>query len=455
MERRLILASRVSLKRASLGVAVALLCASVVLQWPPAAAQDQGPILLPQPKPQPKASPTLLVVCDLACDWKLDGQAKGRLDSGGSAKVVVGLGQHMVVATTTDGLDQVKQFPEVKSVGQVLVNIELQPVRDTRLKAEQQARDQAAQEAQARADTNVEQQQNSAKLRHASDQQALSSEQDRMRRNSIPKRGADTASNTVSIKDPAEYNAYQNAVAIADPQAKATAFENFLTSYPQSAVRHTILDQSMDLYQSLGDTAREEAAASQLLAVDPDNVKAILISVDFKKGECQKGADTTPCGEAASLAQRGLSVQRPAGQYSDADWQKVMEGAYPIFHSAIALDDYQAKKDYASAIGEYRLELMLYPPASTTSGPGLVDTLMLAQAYSKSDPPDMVQAVWFYARAWSFAPPAYKPQVAPLLEYWYQRYHGSLDGLDQVKSLAGVPENVFPPPSYQLTPVNQ
>ncbi|MGD0680826.1 MAG: hypothetical protein ABR990_02150 [Terracidiphilus sp.] len=108
------------------------------------AQQEEGPILLPKPKP---VAATLQVICDLACNWKLDGEAKGRIEAGGFAKVNVELGQHVVVAVTEDGIDQVKQFSEVKSSGQAVVHLALQPVRDSRLKAEQQARDKAAQEA--------------------------------------------------------------------------------------------------------------------------------------------------------------------------------------------------------------------------------------------------------------------------------------------------------------------
>jgi hypothetical protein len=115
------------------------------------AQQDEGPILRPKKPPARPASATLLVMCDLACDWKLDGEAKGRIEAGGSAKVKVELGQHMVVAATEDGADQFKQLSEVKVNGQTLVNIELQPVRDARLKAEQQARDRVAQEARDKA----------------------------------------------------------------------------------------------------------------------------------------------------------------------------------------------------------------------------------------------------------------------------------------------------------------
>jgi len=118
-----------------------------------ACAQEEGPILLPKPKPVAKpAGPTLLVMCDLACNWKLDGEAKGRIVAGGSAKAKVELGQHLVVAATEDGVDQVKQLSEVKTTGQTIVSLELKPVRDARLKTEQEARDKVEQQARDKAE---------------------------------------------------------------------------------------------------------------------------------------------------------------------------------------------------------------------------------------------------------------------------------------------------------------
>jgi hypothetical protein len=113
--------------------------------------QDQGPPTL-KPKPKPKPVPaTLLVTCDLACNWKLDGEAKGHIDAGGAAKAPAELGQHIVNAATDDGLDVVEQITKVEERGQTVLAIKLTPVRDTRLKAEQAARDKAAQEARDRA----------------------------------------------------------------------------------------------------------------------------------------------------------------------------------------------------------------------------------------------------------------------------------------------------------------
>jgi len=106
------------------------------------APQDEGPILRPK-KPAPA---TLLVTCDLACNWKLDGEAKGSIEAGTSAKAKVQFGQHLVVAVTEDGLDQAQQIVKVQEKGQMVIAIELKSVHAARMKAEQEAQDKAAQE---------------------------------------------------------------------------------------------------------------------------------------------------------------------------------------------------------------------------------------------------------------------------------------------------------------------
>ena len=110
-----------------------------------------------------------------------------------------------------------------------------------------------------------------------------------------------------------------------------------------------------------------------------------------------------------------------------------------------------SKKDFKAAVSEYRTELMLLPPDATkVAGPGLADTLQLAEAYAKPDAKDVLQAIWFYARAWNFAPPAYKAQIEPKLEYYYKKYHGGLDGLDAIKAQAAA--TLFPPATYTIAP---
>ena len=135
---------------------------------------------------------------------------------------------------------------------------------------------------------------------------------------------------------------------------------------------------------------------------------------------------------------------------SDADFQKLKAATAPIFDSAIALDDAN-KKDFAGAIAAYTNELKAYPdPTQTQSGPGLNDTYLLGQAYAQQTPPDLKNAAWFLTRAAQFAPPQAKPQIEKAAEYFYNKYHGSMDGYPAVQTLAQA--NLFPPAEYNPTP---
>lgn len=126
----------------ALAVALAITAPSALAQ------QDEGPILRPKSASAKTVDATLLVNCDLSCNWKLDGEAKGSIEAGGSAKTKVEPGQHLVVAMTVDGMDQVQQSAKVEARGQSTVSIDLQPVREARRKAEQNAREKEAIEQQ-------------------------------------------------------------------------------------------------------------------------------------------------------------------------------------------------------------------------------------------------------------------------------------------------------------------
>jgi hypothetical protein len=124
----------------------------LVLNCGTARAQQDGDVtVIIKAKTKPADLPTLLVMCDMVCNWKLDGEAKGHIDAGGSAKVKVEPGQHMVEASTEDGVDLVKQPSTVKPTGQTMISIELWPIRYARLVGEQATRDAAAQAQAARA----------------------------------------------------------------------------------------------------------------------------------------------------------------------------------------------------------------------------------------------------------------------------------------------------------------
>jgi hypothetical protein len=86
----------------------------------------------------------------------------------------------------------------------------------------------------------------------------------------------------------------------------------------------------------------------------------------------------------------------------------------------------------------------------TQAGPGLNDTYLLGQAYAQGTPPDLKNAVWFLTRAAQYAPPQAKPQIEAAAEYFYKKYHGSLDGYPAIQALTKA--NLFPTPDYNPTP---
>jgi tetratricopeptide (TPR) repeat protein len=252
---------------------------------------------------------------------------------------------------------------------------------------------------------------------------------------------------TIALKDPKEFNAYESFTSETDPKAKSQAGESFLTAYPRSAVSTTVLQQLMEAYQQLGDAGHVLTASSRLLELDPNNFEAIYFSVAAKESQCGKTSDPQTCDDAAALARRGLALTKPA-DLPDADWQRLVHLAFPVFHSTIAADDVVSKKDLKAAEDEYVAELKMYSDDESRTV-GLRDTLLLGQAYAQAGTAQNLPiAIWLYARAWDFAPTESKSKIEPALEYYYKKHHGTLDGMDQVKSAAS--ESTFPPAGWSI-----
>jgi hypothetical protein len=250
----------------------------------------------------------------------------------------------------------------------------------------------------------------------------------------------------------AEYAAYNSAIGQTTPQTKAPALEQYLTAYPQSAVKEDVLQQLMLAYSSF-DAAKTIATADRLLQVDPNNVRALTFEVYFRKQSADSLTDPTAkqaaLDSAAEFGQKGLAATKPKDM-SDADFKTVMASATPIFYSAIATAALN-KKDTATAITNFKSELSSVPVDQTTKpGPILQDTYFLGLAYLQSTPPDLVNCAFYVARFVAFAPEPYKSQMQPTAQYCYKRFHGNADGYDQVATAAAA--NLNPPSTLTVTP---
>ena len=251
---------------------------------------------------------------------------------------------------------------------------------------------------------------------------------------------------------PAEYNAYNSAIGQTTPQAKAPALEAYLTAYPQSAVKESVLEQLMGAYSAF-DPAKSLDAADRLLQVSPNNVRALALETYFRLTGADSITDPTArqaaLDKAADYAQKGLAASKPADMSAD-DFAKLQAQLKPGFYRAIATAAL-GKKDGATAVTNFKLAIASVPEADT-SKPGLTlqDTYELGFAYYQSTPPDLVNCTWYASRAAFFAPEPYKTTMLSLAKYCYKKYHGGDDGYDAVTT--AVASNLNPPSGFTIKP---
>ncbi len=269
--------------------------------------------------------------------------------------------------------------------------------------------------------------------------------------------GAQGATGQQVTLPPDEFNAYQAAEQAGQPAAKVTALKGYLQKYPNSPIKSSVLTDILGAATQTGDKAQILDASSQLLAVDPNNLRALAFEVYYGKADAD--ATTDPSAKQAALdkvapyAQTGLTVDQgsaaPKGM-SDADFQQLKGRTLPVFSSALAADDL-AKKDNAGAIKVITDELKAVPQEQTqTVGPVLQDEYTLANAYYTSTPPDYLNCAWYAARTGAFAPPAQKTAIQTLATYCYGKYHGSQDGFDKLQAQA---QTTLNPPADLATTV--
>ena len=249
-----------------------------------------------------------------------------------------------------------------------------------------------------------------------------------------------------------EYNAYQAGVTATAPAAKAAAFEAYLQKYPNSAVKTEALNQILFADSQTGDKTKTLDAADRLLAVDPNNLRALTFEVYYRRTDADALTDATAkqaaLDKVAGYAQSGLNATAPKGMSAD-DFGKLKARTTQVFDSAIADDD-QAKNDYAGEITVLKSELSTVDPQQTQAvGPVLQDEFTLANAYYKSTPPDYLDCAWYASRTEAFAPAAQKSNIHTLGTYCYTKYHGSADGYDKLQALAQA--NLNPPSDLATT----
>ncbi|MGC2109833.1 MAG: hypothetical protein WA655_09970 [Candidatus Korobacteraceae bacterium] len=249
------------------------------------------------------------------------------------------------------------------------------------------------------------------------------------------------------IKDPAEYNAYVNAIQQTNPAQKAAALEAFLQTYPNTVMKQDALELLMVSYQQAGDAQKMLDAANRVLQANPSNVRALaLLAYTYRAMASQGGPQMQDnLSKAQQYGQQGLqalqNMPKPDGM-SDPDFTKLHNEMTGIFDGAVGFAALQAK-DYANAQKD------LHDAVANESQPNIADIYPLATADLEAKPMNP-EGFWFIVKAAMLAQGAGQQQILDYGKKKYMRYHGSDQGWDDVVSQAKASTSVMPPAGFTV-----
>jgi len=259
-----------------------------------------------------------------------------------------------------------------------------------------------------------------------------------------------------TIKDPAEYKAYVDAVQAPDPAQKATLLESFLKTYPNTVMKEDATELLLKTYQQLLATDPQKYTqkvldtGQQLLQIDPNNLTALALLSYMEHALAQGGGPNAEqtLQQAGQYGERGMqqlqAQSKPEG-YTDEQWNKLKADFRVVFLGSIGHAALQAK-NYKKAQDSLK-EVVAADPNNFTN------VFLLALAYLEPNPPDP-QGLFWIARAIALAPPQMPAtQLQTYQRYGkskYVRYHGSEDGWDQLLTLAKTA--TAPPANFSVPP---
>lgn len=247
------------------------------------------------------------------------------------------------------------------------------------------------------------------------------------------------------IKDPAEYNAYVNAIQQQDPNAKAQALEAFIQTYPNSVMKVDAGEQLVAAYQQAGNAPKMIDAANKVLQADPNNVRALaILTYTYRVSTtAQNLQQNLPLVQQyASRGEAALPGMTKSEGQSDADFAKLHNELGAIFEGGLGFVALQSK-NYPEAGKDFRAAV------EHESQPTIADIYPLAQADLESKPINP-EGFWFIVKAANLAQGDGKQQILDYGKKKYIRYHGSEQGWNELVADATNAQGVMPPSSFTV-----
>jgi tetratricopeptide (TPR) repeat protein len=248
-------------------------------------------------------------------------------------------------------------------------------------------------------------------------------------------------------KDRAEYDLYEAARTATDAGTAISKLDEWKKGYPDTQFKKERLSLYLTSYVKANKIQDAVNTAKEILAQDPNDFTALFYLTSFTPAMVPAGSTTVPPDvldqgdKAASGVLSNLEKQKPANM-SDAQWENNKKPIAAVAHTTLGWVAMQ-RKENEKAENEFKQSLALNPASGDVAY-----WLGIVEAAQKK-PEKMPETLFYIARAGNYegqgaASPGIKQAANQYLEKAYKGYHGSLDGLDSLKSMAKA--SAAPPP---------
>jgi tetratricopeptide (TPR) repeat protein len=199
----------------------------------------------------------------------------------------------------------------------------------------------------------------------------------------------------------AEYNAYQAAAAEKNPTQQIKLLDDFVSKYPNSALMIYIYPLYYQAYSQLKNWPKVIEYADKLIAlnekVEPPiryqayYARAFAFSNLPQNNNPDLQTQAPKACEAAKAGLKTLGELKKPDNMSEDDFNKQKQQPAILFNYTIAQCS-MIQKDYQTAIDSYRAVLEKNPDDSVTA-------FKIGQAYLAMNPPQQMDAFWYFAKA--------------------------------------------------------
>lgn len=244
------------------------------------------------------------------------------------------------------------------------------------------------------------------------------------------------------VKDAQEYELFVAVTKETDQNKKIGLLNTWKEKYPDSDYKQERLAAILETYRQLNNPQKMWETGKEILEGDPKNVNA-LYWLALLTESLPVTPDTLSTGQKAA---EGLLASEKPEAVKPEDWGKMKKETTVIAQKTLGFIATQ-QKDFKKAEEHYRKVLESSPNFAQVS-------YALGMAiYQQKDPDRQSEVLFHFARAASltgvgaFADAQRKP-VDSFFVKAYNTFHGSSEGLEEVRKLAVA--SPFPPPGFKI-----